>query len=92
MTDDKPTPDQRVAQKMGIGVNHVIDAREDWNRSPNATIVRIILEDRLMQHHAELMQQFKKCKPEDLGSLQGRIHTLEFVTELITKPNLTNEP
>lgn len=92
MTDENPTPDQRVAQKMGMhGVAPIISAREDWNNSPNATIVREILRDRLMHHHEELMLKFKTCKQEDLSGLQGRIHTLEFVTELVTKPNLTNE-
>lgn len=85
------TPDQRVATKLNVHPDEIRCARDDWNGSKNAVLMRAVIEDRLQLQIDERRNKLETTSPEELKTVQGEIKALKLALKLSTQHPITNE-
>jgi hypothetical protein len=81
--------DARVATAMSLNPAQVSIYRDEWNRTPQSSVVRTIFKITLQDQIDERMRKLRKCDPEDLKTLQGELNGLELAQSLLSEKTTT---
>lgn len=86
------TPDQRVSAALHVNPDQVRAARDEWNVSQNAALIRATIADRIQRQIDERMNKLKTLDPANgIAKVQGEISALELALSLSTQCPLNNE-
>lgn len=79
-------PDQRVAERLGMHIEHVGRARNQFNESADGAIVRAIIADRLAQFSSEATNKLRKTDVAGLSRLQGALDAYDLCIATVLHP------
>lgn len=84
-----PTLDDRTAAKLGMMPQQVAIIRAEWERTPNATVIKAFFETKLQILMLERQGKLETCAEADLKTLQGEIRALRIAVSVVSSPIVT---
>lgn len=83
------TLDDRTAAKLGMLPQQVAIIRAEWERTPNATVIKAFFQTKLELLMAERQGKLETCAEADLKTLQGEIRGLKLALSVVSSAIVT---
>ncbi len=81
--------DARVAAAMNLHAPQVSAYREEWNRTPQASVIRTLFSIALEDAMKERLTKLRRCNEADLKKLQGELDGLELAKSILSDKTTT---
>lgn len=76
--------DERVAARLAMVPQQAAIYREEWERSPQASVARTAIVVKLEDHISETTRKLRTCQPDELKGLQGSLLALELAISTVS--------